>query len=119
MSAERDRGTRWETTIVDYLRANGFPHVERRAPGGAKDRGDIAGIPGLVVEAKSASRIDLATWAREVEAERANAGAAYGVVWAKRRGKADAGQGYVVMDGAAFAQLLRAAGFGVPEGASQ
>lgn len=117
MSAQRARGTAWETAIVDYLRASGFPHAERRASNGVRDRGDIAGIPGVVVEAKSVGRLDLATFLGEAETERANAGAAYGIVWAKRKGKTSAAHGYVVMDGAAFTALLRAAGYG--EGASR
>lgn len=112
MTASRARGTRWETAIVDYLRANGWPYVERRARNGAKDRGDIAGIPGLVVEAKSTNRIELAAWVGEAETERDNDGAQYGVVWAKRKGRQSAADGYVVMSGAQFAALLRAAGFG-------
>jgi hypothetical protein len=33
-------------------------------------------------------------------------------VWFKRRGKASAGDAYVLMDGATFARLLREAGYG-------
>lgn len=111
MSASKQRGTRWETAIVDYLRANGAPHAERRALNGAKDRGDVAGIPGLVIEAKSHTGMRLADWIAEAEAEARHAGAALGVVWHKRRGRASAGDGYVTMTGAAFAHLLREAGY--------
>jgi hypothetical protein len=111
MSASKDRGTRWESAIVGYLRANGVPHAERRALGGAKDRGDLAGLPGVVVEAKSAARIDLSGWLAEAEAERANDRADLGVVWVKRRGKTSPGDAYVVMTGDAFIGLLRAAGY--------
>ena len=45
-------GTAAETAVVNYLRANGFPHVERRRLRGAKDAGDLAGIPGVLVEVK-------------------------------------------------------------------
>jgi len=50
MSAARAKGTAWETAIVGYLRGRGAPHAERRALNGSNDRGDIAGIPGLVIE---------------------------------------------------------------------
>jgi hypothetical protein len=110
MSANKQRGTRWETAIVDFL-APMFPHVERRALRGAKDRGDIAGIPGAVIEAKSAARTDLSGWLNEAQHEGRNAAARVAVVWFKRRGKASAGDGYVLMDGHTFAYLLKEAGW--------
>lgn len=111
MSAARAKGTAWESAIVEYLRDNGVPYAERRALGGAYDRGDIAGVPGVVIEAKSASRVDLAGWVAEAETERANDGAAHGVVWAKRARKSGAGEGYVIMTGAGLVKLLAEAGY--------
>lgn len=105
------KGTTWEAAIVTYLRGHGAPHAERRLAGSAKDRGDIAGIPGLVIEAKSQITVTLGAWLAEAETERANDGAAYGVVWHKRRGKTCAGDGYVTMTGATFVALLQAAGY--------
>lgn len=112
MSAQRRKGTAWESRIVDYLRGCGWPHAERRALGGANDRGDIAGIPGVVIEAKSVARIDLAGWLKEAQTEAANDKADLGVVWFKRKGKTDAGAGYVLMDGETFVDLLNSAGYG-------
>jgi len=111
MTASRAKGTAWETTIVDYLRINGAPHAERRALNGAKDRGDIAGIPGVVIEAKSATRVELAAWLDEAEAERANDHADVGVVWIKRRGRTSPAAGFVVMSGAQLLRLLASAGY--------
>lgn len=105
------KGTRFETALVDYLRPRGAPHAERRARSGAKDKGDLAGIPGLVVEAKNAARMELAAWIAEAETERANAEAELGVVWAKRKGKGSPRDGYVVMTGAQFVHLLQVAAF--------
>ncbi|WP_329013135.1 hypothetical protein OG271_03860 [Micromonospora rifamycinica] len=114
MSASKRKGTAWESAIVAYLIANGVPRAERRTLAGAKDRGDIAGIPGVVIEAKSATRIDLAGWLDETEAERRNDLASVGAAWIKRRGKASPGQGYVVMTGERFLRLLADAGY-VPQ----
>jgi hypothetical protein len=111
MSASKRKGTTWESAIVQFLRDNGVPHAERRALGGAKDRGDIAGIPGVAIEAKSAARIDLAGWIDEAEAERVNDGADVGVVWIKRRGKTSPGAGFVILTGDQLVQLLAAAGY--------
>jgi hypothetical protein len=105
------KGPHWEARIVAYLRDNGVPHAERRFMGGSTDRGDIAGIPGVVLEAKNAARTDLAGWVDEAEAERVNDGAALAVVWHHRRGKASPGDGYVTMTGATLVRLLAAAGY--------
>jgi hypothetical protein len=110
MNRSKARGTAWESSIVTYL-AQFWPHVERRVQAGANDKGDIAGIPGVVIEAKNCQRIELAGWLKEAETERDNAGEIIGAVWAKRKGKSSAGDGYVVMSGATFAHLLQEAGY--------
>ena len=106
------KGTAWETQICDYLISRGWPHVERRRLNGRYDRGDIAGIPGVVIEAKNAKTIALAAWLDEAIEEAENDHADLGAAWFKRRGKASAGDGYVLMDGRTFAKLLTAAGYG-------
>ena len=112
MSRSRAIGTAWESAIVDFLRTRGWPTAERRAMGGANDRGDIAGVIGIVIEAKNARTIDLASWWREAEQERANDRARHAVLWLKRRGKSSAGDGWVVMDGETLVELLHEAGYG-------
>jgi hypothetical protein len=109
VSAARRKGTSAETAAVDYLRGQGFPHAERRALGGNKDRGDIAGIIGTVIEVKNCKTLDLAGWLRELEAEMANDGAVYGAVVHKRRGTSDVGRWYATMPVSALVVLLRAA----------
>lgn len=106
------KGTTWESAIVTYLRSCGWPHVERRTLNGSKDRGDIAGIPGVVIEAKNCKALDLAGWITEATVGAKNDGDSIPAVWIKRRGKADPSQGYVLMDGATFACLLNEAGYG-------
>ncbi|MFI6763315.1 hypothetical protein ACIBF5_29695 [Micromonospora sp. NPDC050417] len=111
MSASKRKGTGWETAVVDYLRANGVPYAERRTLNGAKDRGDVAGIPGVVIECKNERAITLAEYADETETERRNDQAAVGVAWIKRRGKGSPGDAYVLMTGEQLVQLLAAAGY--------
>ena len=105
------KGTMWESTLRDYLQRSGWPTVERLPLGGANDRGDLAGIPDVVIEAKAEAGWDhLGVAIAEAERERVNARAALGVVWRKRIGSTSAANGYVVMTGATFVDLLRRAG---------
>ena len=106
MSRNKAKGTRAETAVVDYLRRCGWRYAERRSLNGSKDRGDIAGIPGVVIEVKDHAAMSLAAWVDEAETERVNDAAYVGVVWHKRRGKAGAEDWYVTMSGAVFAELL-------------
>lgn len=111
MSKSKAKGTAWESAVVDCLQTLGVPHAERRALNGAADKGDIAGLPGVVIECKNAARVELGSWVDEAVAERDNARAAVGVVWHKRRGHTAAALGFVTMPGWQFVQLLREAGY--------
>ena len=106
------KGTAWESAIAAFLQGHGWPYVERRSLAGALDRGDIAGIPGVVIEAKSVKTVALGAFLDEANAEAVNDHADFGVAWIKRRGKVSPGQGYVVMDGSTFVGLLFEAGYG-------
>jgi hypothetical protein len=110
----REAGTKWETEIVRALIAAGWPNAERRRLAGAKDRGDIAGIAGVVIEAKNTNRLALAEAVDEARAEASNDnagvfGVSHGAAWIKRKGKTSALDGYVVMDGRTFLALLKEA----------
>lgn len=107
MSRSKAKGTAAETAVVRFLQAAGFTQAERRTLNGAKDRGDIAGLPGVVIEVKNCARQELAAWVAEAERERDNDNATLGVVWHKRRGKTDPADWFVTMSGHQFAALLR------------
>lgn len=112
MSANKRKGTAAESAVVAYLQAHGAIHAERRALRGKHDRGDVAGIPGVVIEVKNHAHIDLAAFVDEAEREKWNGMVPeVGVAWIKRRGKGDPGDWYVAMTGDTFAHLLRAAGY--------
>lgn len=111
MSASKRKGTAWETAIIGTLRERGVPHAERRALAGATDRGDVAGIPGVVIEAKNTKTITLGQFVDEATLEAANDGARIGVAWIKRRGKVLPADGYVAMTGEMFLRLLTDAGY--------
>lgn len=105
-------GTAWESEIVRVLKLWGWPYAERRRLAGKYDRGDIAGVIGVVIEAKAAKKFDLSGWLDEASEERDNDHADLGAVWFKRRGKASAADGFVLMDGRTFMQLLTGADYG-------
>jgi hypothetical protein len=112
MSASRAKGTREESKVVAFLREHGFTWADRIPLSGAKDRGDVSLGPGSpVIEVKNQNRHSFAEWLDEANVEAHNAGAPFGVVWAHRRGKGSAGDGYVVMDGHSFVKLLHEAGY--------
>ncbi len=88
----KDIGTRFETSVVRYLRESGFPGAERRALAGAADLGDITGCPGIVWECKAgqaaykASDAQVNAWLIETETERRAAHADAGVLVLDRSG---------------------------------
>lgn len=101
------KGSAAEASVVQYLQAMGFAQAERRLAGSATDRGDIAGLPGVVIEVKNCARQELAAWVGEAEVERDNDNANLGVVWHKLRGKGHPADWFVTMSGAQFTALLR------------
>jgi Holliday junction resolvase len=111
----RRAGTAWETAVARFLRDRGFP-ADRSPLRGARDEGDVTGIPGWVIECKAQRTWDLAGWCDEAAREAANAAARAGAYvhrWAVvvKRFRRSVGDAYVVVDLDTFAELLRLAGF--------
>jgi hypothetical protein len=109
----REAGTRFATEVARFLAFRLHDdRIERRAPSGAKDRGDIAAVRTItggrvVIECKDhAGKVLVGPWLNEAEVERGNDDAVVGVVIAKRRGIADPGEQIVLMTVEAFARLL-------------
>ena len=78
------KGSAWETAVAEYLKEE-FPMVERRVKNGRLDRGDITGIPNVVIECKAERVIDIPGYLGELELEMENDGAAFGFVFIKNR----------------------------------
>lgn len=102
MSKSKQKGTRFERQVADYLDGR-LGGIERRALGGTNDRGDIAGVrinrKRAVIECKAEKSLRVPEYLREAEAERRNDSAAYGIVVSKRRGigEQNTGQQLVLM----------------------
>ena len=110
-ASAKKAGSRFESLVAAYLAAHVDSGIERRARNGAKDRGDISGLRGilgrrLVVECKDTTRTALAEWAREAEIERGNDDAIAGLVVHKRHGVGDPGQQWVTCTLADLVALL-------------
>ena len=114
MSANKAKGTRLERAAADYLAtALTDDRVDRMPLHGKGDRGDIAGVRTVLgervtLECKAHARIDLAGWARELEAEKGNNDSRVGAVIHKRARKGQPGDQWVTMTLRDFAVLLGA-----------
>ncbi len=107
MSRQKQKGTSFETAIVEYLQNNLCDNtIERRALNGTCDRGDISGVvfcaQRMTLECKNENRMRLAEYMREAETEARNDNAPYYAVIHKKRGVGistprTVGQQYVTM----------------------
>jgi hypothetical protein len=106
VSKAKQKGTAAETAVVNYLKDKGRKHIERRSLNGSNDRGDIAGVPGVVIEVKNHARMELSQWLSELEVEMRNDKADTGVVIHKKKGTTDVGQWYATMPVDVWHKLL-------------
>lgn len=111
MSKSKQKGTAAETAVVKWLQEKGRKDVERRALSGILDRGDIAGIPGVVIEVKNHAKMTLSQWLDELDVEVKNDKADTGVVLHKKRGTTDVGQWYATMPADQWYNLIKEAGY--------
>jgi hypothetical protein len=111
MSKQKQKGTAAETAVVRWLSGRKWNKIERRSLSGANDRGDITGIPKVVIEVKNHSRMELAQWVRELEVEISNDKAETGVVIHKKRGTTDVGEWYATLPVQRWFDLLEKAGY--------
>lgn len=112
MTRSKAKGTMAESAVVSFLRTAGFPYAERLALQGSKDRGDVTGIPGVVVEVKNEQTYQFSSWLAEAGVERDNANAVYGIVVAKPRlvGVTRTGEWMAMMRLHEYVHLLAEAG---------
>lgn len=107
MSRQKQKGTAFESAIVEYLKDKLCDEtIERRALNGTCDRGDISGVvfcsERMTLECKNENKMRLADYVREAETEARNDGADYYAVIHKKRGVGistpqTVGQQYVTM----------------------
>jgi hypothetical protein len=105
-SPQKRKGSAAELAVAKWLRKLGWIHAERSRAGWTDDRGDIDGLPGIVIEVKNEKRIDLPGYLRELEVEIANAKAWTGTVIVKRRGSMNVDDWYAVMPAKIWGELM-------------
>lgn len=105
MSTASRRGYAGERPIEELLQGLGYRGVDRPRAGRPRDCGDFGGVP-LVISAKNRATLALAEWVCDLESQVVNAGARSGVVWHKKRGKADPRDWYVTTSGRLFLPML-------------
>lgn len=71
-SKAKGRGA--ENDVAGYLRERGYELAERRTKAGAKDRGDITGVPGRTIEVKHHAKLAIPEWLRQTYVEREHTG---------------------------------------------
>lgn len=92
-----DKGREAENAVAAVFQRLGMPHAERRAKRGGymdlpdgqrvhRDAGDLAGIPGVVVQVKWSGYAPLAKDMQATEQQRQAAGASIGLLVRKRKG---------------------------------
>jgi len=111
MSKSKQKGTSAETAVVNWLKEQGRKYVERRSLNGTNDRGDISGIPCVVIEVKNCAKMELSQWVSELQVEIANDKAETGTVIHKKRGTTNVGEWYATMPVSIWYELIKGAGY--------
>jgi hypothetical protein len=105
-SPQKRKGSAAELAVAKWLRKLGWIHAERSRAGWTDDRGDIDGLPGIVIEVKNCKTISIPEWLRELEVEMENAKAWTGTVIIKRRGSTNVDDWYAVMPAKVWGELM-------------
>ena len=112
MSRSKDKGTKFESAVVAFLRDSLGDGIARRCLQGVNDCGDVSGVffmgEPVVIECKNHAKMELASWCDEAEREAGNADAPYWVVVHKRKGCGEAtfGGNYVTMSLDVFERMI-------------
>lgn len=112
---QKNKGSAYERSIVNYLRDCGFT-VDRTRAGWTDDRGDIHGISSrtgrpFTFECKNHRRDNLSGWVNELHIEVANASGSIGAVIHKKHGTTDGADQFATLPLSMLVLLLKEAGY--------
>ena len=114
----KQKGTVFETALLNYLYEHDFKHVHRTALKGGEDTGDINGIRNdkgrpVTLQAKNQRKFNLSGWLDDTVEQARRLGNAIPALIVKRpgKGKANLGDTYVVMRLSDLVDLLKEANY--------
>ena len=105
----KQKGTSFETAVVDWLKANGglvFENIERRALHGNTDKGDIAGVADWTFELKNRRELNIGGAVDEARVEAAHAGTRFYAAIVKRPRKGSPAEAFAVMPLSVLAAVI-------------
>ena len=100
----KEKGTRFESDIVKWLRASGWD-VWRMAQTGQEAQGAIGGLADFAIEARNRKKLELAKNVDDANDRARCKGAKFGVTIMKRQNRPTE-DAYVAMDLATFGEIL-------------
>ena len=108
--SRKHRGYASQRILAEYLAANGWDNA--LPVGAGRDGSDITGVPGLDIEVKARTKLDLSGLMRQLKDRKLNTGMGVGVVRLNGQGEAAIHDWVAVLRLEDLVYLLKASGYG-------
>jgi hypothetical protein len=108
--SRKHRGLKSNDIVAKYFQENGWPYA---LPTGAGRQGtDVTGVPGMDIEVKARTKLDLSGLMRQLKDRKLNTGMGVGVVRLNGQGEAAIHDWVAVLRLEDLVYLLKASGYG-------
>lgn len=107
--SRKHRGYATQRIVAEYLQREGWEHA--LPVGAGRDGSDITGIPGLDIEIKARTKLDLAGLMRQLADRKSNKGMGVGVLRLNGQGEKSVEQYVAVLTLSDLVYLLKASGY--------
>ena len=107
--SRKHRGYKTQAIVAQYLREQGWEHA--LPVGAGRDGSDVTGIPGLDIEIKARTNLDLSGLMRQLAERKRDTGLGVGVLRLNGQGEKSVEQFVAVLTLADFTYLLKASGY--------
>ena len=108
--SRKHRGYASQRILAEYLVANGWDNA--LPVGAGRDGSDITGVPGLDIEVKARTKLDLSGLMRQLKDRKLNTGMGVGVLRLNGQGEAAIQDWVAVLRLEDLVYLLKASGYG-------